>query len=77
MKKIAYILSFLTCLTGQAQNAWTVDECMQYAVMHNHEVRLQNIRFDDYKAEKVRGNWFIPACSRRTHRRTVQLWPRH
>ena len=63
MKKIAYILSFLTCLTGQAQNAWTVDECMQYAVMHNHEVRLQNIRFDDYKAEKVRviGS-FLPAA---------------
>ena len=63
MKTIAYILSFITCLTGQGQNAWTVDECMQYAVMHNHEVRLQNIRFDDYKAEKVRviGS-FLPAA---------------
>ena len=63
MKRFAYILSFLTCLTGQAQNAWTVDECMQYAVMHNHEVYLQNIRFDDYKAEKVRviGS-FLPAA---------------
>ena len=36
---------------------------MQYAVMHNHEVYLQNIRFDDYKAEKVRviGS-FLPAA---------------
>ena len=63
MKRIAYILLFITSLTGQAQNAWTVDECMQYAVMHNHEVRLQNIGFDDYKAEKLRAiGSFLPAA---------------
>ena len=54
MKRFAYILLYMACLTGHAQNAWTVDDCMQYAVMHNHEVRLQCIGLDDYKTEKVR-----------------------
>ena len=63
MKRFAYILLFVTSLTGHAQNAWTVDECMQYAVMHNHEVRLQTIALDDYKAEKVRAiGSFLPAA---------------
>lgn len=63
MKRFAYILLFVTSLTGHAQNAWTVDECMQYAVMHNHEVRLQSIGLDDYKAEKVRAiGSFLPAA---------------
>ena len=36
---------------------------MQYAVMHNHEVRLQSIGLDDYKAEKVRAiGSFLPAA---------------
>ena len=63
MKRFAYILSFSICLTAQAQKLWTVDECMQYAVMHNHEVRLQGIGLDDYKAEKVRAiGSFLPAA---------------
>lgn len=63
MKRFAYILSFSICLTAQAQKLWTVDECMQYAVMHNHEVRLQSIGLDDYKAEKVRAiGSFLPAA---------------
>ena len=63
MKRFAYILSFSICLTAQAQKLWTVDECMQYAVMHNHEVRLQSIGLDDYKAEKVRAiASFLPAA---------------
>lgn len=36
---------------------------MQYAVMHNHEVRLQSIALDDYKEEKVRAiGSFLPAA---------------
>ena len=63
MKRFAYILPFSICLTAQAQKLWTVDECMQYAVMHNHEVRLQSIGLDDYKAEKVRAiGSFLPAA---------------
>lgn len=63
MKRFAYILSFSICLTAQAQKLWTVDECIQYAVMHNHEVRLQSIGLDDYKAEKVRAiGSFLPAA---------------
>ena len=63
MKRFAYILLYMACLTGHAQNAWTVDDCMQYAVMHNHEVRLQCIGLDDYKTEKVRAiGSFLPAA---------------
>lgn len=63
MKRFAYILSFSICLTAQAQKLWTVDECIRYAVMHNHEVRLQSIGLDDYKAEKVRAiGSFLPAA---------------
>ncbi|MDO4948714.1 MAG: TolC family protein [Bacteroidales bacterium] len=63
MNRLTYILLFMTCLEGYAQKPWTVDRCMQYAVAHNHEVRLQDIALDDYKAEKVRviGS-FLPAA---------------
>ena len=28
-------------LPARAQEAWTLERCMQYAVEHNHDVRLQ------------------------------------
>lgn len=61
MKRFSYTLLIMTCLTVQAQNTCTVDQCMQYAVMHNHDVRLQSITLDDYKIEKVRATGsFLP-----------------
>ncbi len=48
-------------MNGQ-ENAWTVDDCIQYAITHNHEVRLQQIQLDDYKTDKQRAvGAFLPA----------------
>lgn len=54
MKRNAYLLLLLFSLPTVAQEPWTMERCMQYAVEHNHEVRLQHITLDDYKAERVR-----------------------
>lgn len=63
MKRLTYILFFIASLNGYGQEVWTVDQCMQYAITHNHEVRLQKIALDDYKAEKVRAiGSFLPAA---------------
>ena len=62
MKRLTYIL-IICSLNGYGLEPWTVDDCIQYAVTHNHEVRLQSIGFDDYKAEKVRAiGSFLPAA---------------
>ena len=48
-------------MNGQ-EKAWTVDDCIQYAITHNHEVRLQQIQLDDYKTDKQRAvGAFLPA----------------
>ena len=48
-------------MTGQ-EKAWTVDDCIQYAITHNHEVRLQQIQLDDYRTDKQRAvGAFLPA----------------
>ena len=48
-------------MNGQ-EKAWTVDDCIEYAVTHNHEVRLQQIQLDDYRTDKQRAvGAFLPA----------------
>ena len=48
-------------MNGQ-EKEWTVDDCIQYAITHNHEVRLQQIQLDDYKTDKQRAvGAFLPA----------------
>ena len=48
-------------MNGQ-EKEWTVDDCIEYAVTHNHEVRLQQIQLDDYKTDKQRAvGAFLPA----------------
>ena len=62
MKRITYPLLFTACLTLHAQQPWTVDQCMQYAVSHNHDVRLQHLAIDDCKAEKTSAvGTFLPS----------------
>ena len=59
------ILIFLTfhfsLLTSLAQQ-WTMQQCMQYAVEHNHEVKQSELELDNYKATKTGaiGN-FLPS----------------
>ena len=39
MKKTLITIMTLTVVSANAQNAWTMQQCMQYAVEHNHEVK--------------------------------------
>lgn len=61
MKRITYLLLFLSSIHCPAQEAWTVDQCIQYAVTHNRDVRMQHIAVDDYRTEQTRAiGAFLP-----------------
>ena len=51
MKKLTFILT-LTTFSASAQE-WTMQQCMQYAVEHNHEVKRAELELDNYKANKT------------------------
>ncbi len=41
---------------------WTVQQCMQYAVEHNHEVKRAELELDNYKAQKTQAaGRFLPS----------------
>lgn len=55
-------LTALPLLPARAQEAWTLERCMQYAVEHNHDVRLQQFSLDDARAERLRARGsFLPS----------------
>lgn len=55
MKRTLNLLIICTLsITIHGQKVWTVDECMQYAAEHNHDVRIGIINLDDYKADRAR-----------------------
>lgn len=61
MRTTAYILLLFSCLDLWAQETWTVERCIDYAVNHNHEVRQQAFSVDDYKSEKTKAiGAFLP-----------------
>ena len=62
MKKTLITIMTLTVVSANAQNAWTMQQCMQYAVEHNHEVKRAELELDSYKAQKsgAIGN-FLPS----------------
>ena len=43
----------LTAIQTHAQQAWTMQQCMQYAVEHNHEVKRTALELDNYKASRT------------------------
>ena len=43
----------LVAVSTHAQDAWTVQQCMRYAVAHNHEVRQAELELDNYKASRM------------------------
>ena len=51
MKKLTFILT-LTVVSASAQK-WTMQQCMQYAVEHNHDVKRAELELDNYKANKT------------------------
>ena len=52
MKQLTIILLFLARQTV-AQDIWTLQQCMQYAVEHNHEVHQSELELDNRKATKT------------------------
>ncbi len=36
-----------------AQNTWTVDRCISYAMEHNHDVRQRQLALADYRADRM------------------------
>ena len=61
MKKTLIAIMTLTAVSGHAQNAWTMQQCMLYAVEHNHDVKRAELELDNYKAQKTRAiGSFLP-----------------
>ena len=57
---VLFIFHF-SLLTSSAQT-WTMQQCMQYAVEHNHEVKQAALELDNYKAQKTKAiGSFLPA----------------
>ena len=62
MKKLWMMLLVLTAHELWGQNGWTMQQCMQYAVEHNHEVKQAALELDNYKAQKSKAvGSFLPA----------------
>ena len=53
MKQALIILLAIAAKQVAAQNDWTMQQCMQYAVEHNHEVKQAELKIDNYKAQKT------------------------
>ena len=61
MKQALIILLALAARPTTAQNAWTVQQCMQYAVEHNHEVKQAELQLDNYRMQKTKAvGSFLP-----------------
>lgn len=49
------------------QEAWTMEQCMQYAVEHNHGVRLRQMALEDSRTERLRARGsFMPSLGAST-----------
>ena len=53
MKQALIILLAIAAKQVAAQNDCTMQQCMQYAVEHNHEVKQAELKLDNYKAQKT------------------------
>ena len=63
-RTLIILLAFAAAHVGKSagQTPWTMQQCMQYAVKHNHEVRRTELELDNRKADKTAaiGN-FLPS----------------
>ena len=60
---ISLFILLISMMSLQAQEkVWTVDDCIKYAIEHNHDVRLQRMQLNDYKADRQRAvGAFLPS----------------
>ena len=64
MKKLIILSISALAATTQAQTVWTAQQCMQYAVEHNTQVRRAALELDNYEASKLSAiGSFLPAAS--------------
>ena len=54
MSRSVFFLSCLLFLTGfvEAQNRWTLQQCVQYALDHNLQVRQYELNVDQSKVDQ-------------------------
>ena len=61
-KTIGFVIMLLVAYAGWGQPSWTVEQCMRYAVKHNHEVTQQRLTVEDYRNERTQAvGAFLPA----------------
>ena len=53
MKKSFLIVLVFAASLASAQPEWTVQQCMQYAVAHNTQVRQAELKLDNYRANRL------------------------
>ena len=53
MKRTLIAIMMLTVVSAHAQETWTMQQCMRYAVKHNHEVKRTELELENYKAAKT------------------------
>ena len=53
MKKPFLIVLVFAASLASAQPEWTVQQCMQYAVAHNTQVRQAELKLDNYRANRL------------------------
>ena len=63
MKKLIILSLSALAATAQAQTVWTAQQCMQYAVEHNTQVRRAALELDNYEASKLSAiGSFLPSA---------------
>ena len=54
MRRTVFIFfSFHFSFFTSTAQTWTMQQCMQYAVEHNHDVKRTELELDNYKAQKT------------------------
>lgn len=56
MRRTVISLSFIiyhSSFSPAGAQTWTMQQCMQYAVEHNHEVKRAELDLDNFKAQKT------------------------
>lgn len=65
ISRIIFVVGYIAvCLQLVAQDMWSVDRCMAYAIEHNRTVRQRNYEVDNYKIDRMNaiGN-FLPGIN--------------
>ncbi len=58
------VLAGCICLPAASQKVWSVDECMVYAVDHNHTVKQRRLEVKNYELDRLKAiGSFLPGVS--------------